>query len=69
VASDRGLVLRSIALARRFRIALWDALIVTAAQDGGCSLVLSEDLQHGRSFDNVSIQNPFPEGDGVNERV
>jgi len=68
VAIDRGLVLRSIALARRDQIALWDALIVTAAQESDCYLVLSEDLQHGRLFDGVTVHNPFLGHDEIHER-
>ena len=37
----------------------WDALIVRAAKQGGCSVVHSEDLQHGHTIDGVRIVNPF----------
>ena len=38
---------------------LYDALIVTAAIEAGCSTLLSEDLQHGRMVQGVVILNPF----------
>jgi predicted nucleic acid-binding protein len=38
---------------------LSDALIVTAAIEAGCSTLLSEDLQHGRTVQGVVILNPF----------
>ena len=38
---------------------IWDALIVRAAQRGGCAVLLTEDLQDGRVFDGVTIVNPF----------
>jgi predicted nucleic acid-binding protein len=38
---------------------LYDALIVTAAIEAGCSALLSEDLQHGRTVQGVAILNPF----------
>jgi predicted nucleic acid-binding protein len=44
---------------RRDRIFFWDALILTAAAVAGYEEVLSEDLQHGRSFGRVRIVNPF----------
>ena len=40
---------------------LYDALIVTAAIEAGCSTLLSEDLQHGRTVQGVVILNPFLE--------
>jgi predicted nucleic acid-binding protein len=44
---------------RRDRISFWDALILTSASSAGCGDVLSEDLQHGRSFGRVRVVNPF----------
>jgi predicted nucleic acid-binding protein len=38
----------------------WDALIVEAALAGGCTRLVSEDLQHGRVFDRkLRVENPF----------
>jgi predicted nucleic acid-binding protein len=58
---DLTLPLAQAALATvgRFRIYYWDAMIVEAARAMGCKVVLSEDLQHGQSFDGVSVRNPF----------
>lgn len=39
--------------------AFYDALILTAAIEAGCSTLLSEDLQHGRTVQGVAILNPF----------
>lgn len=52
-------VLAAIDLHRLHQVSFWDALIVRAAKQGGCSILLSEDLQHGRSIDGVAIVNPF----------
>lgn len=43
----------------RANLAYWDALIVAAAEDCGATLLLSEDLQHGRRFGHCVVQNPF----------
>lgn len=43
----------------RFGLSYWDALIVGAAAQAGCTHVLSEDLQHGQQIDAVTIVNPF----------
>ena len=50
---------RAVALARDRKLAFYDALIVAAALDAGCQIVCSEDLQHGQSFDTVTVENPF----------
>ena len=59
VATDAELVLRAIQTGTSARLALWDALIVEAARTAGCQRLLSEDLQHGRDFGGVLVENPF----------
>ena len=59
VSTDPELVRRAIEAGRRFKIAIWDALIIEAARAGGCRCVLSEDLQSGQDFDGVAVENPF----------
>ncbi len=54
-----ALVLRAIAMARRQILSLWDALIVEAAQARACRRLLTEDLQHGRQFGALRVENPF----------
>ena len=53
------MVLRAISLARRHTLSLWDALIVEAALRRGCTRLLSEDMQDGRRFGDLTIENPF----------
>jgi predicted nucleic acid-binding protein len=52
---------QAVKLARGNPLAFYDALIVAAAADAGCRVLLTEDLQHGRKFGGVTIQNPFLE--------
>jgi predicted nucleic acid-binding protein len=52
-------VLAAIDLHRLHQLSFWDALVVRAAKEGGCAVLYSEDLQHGRSIDGVRIINPF----------
>lgn len=40
-------------------LSVWDALIVSAAQAAGCQVLLTEDLQDGRTFGDVTVVNPF----------
>lgn len=61
VGADAALVRDAIALARRRQLALWDAMIVRAAQVAACDILLSEDMQHGAVFDDVHVENPFRE--------
>jgi predicted nucleic acid-binding protein len=41
------------------KLQFWDALIVTAAADAGCALLLSEDMQHGFVTRGLTIVNPL----------
>jgi predicted nucleic acid-binding protein len=59
VTPDAELVLEAIALARRDQVSLWDALVVAAARRARCSVLLSEDLQDGRRFGALRVENPF----------
>ena len=43
----------------RWQLSFYDALIVAAAQEAGCSTLLTEDLQHGQQFGHVQVINPF----------
>lgn len=52
-------VLAAIDLHRLHGFSIWDALILRAARIAGCSVLLSEDLQHGQIVDGVRIVNPF----------
>jgi predicted nucleic acid-binding protein len=38
---------------------LWDALILSAAVEAGCSLLLSEDIPDGFVFRGLTVANPF----------
>ena len=59
VVLDVDDVLGAIDLHRLRKISFWDALIVRAASQGGCSVIYSEDLGAGTSFDRVRVVDPF----------
>jgi predicted nucleic acid-binding protein len=44
---------------RRFHTSWWDAMIVAAAEMQSCTLLLSEDFQHGMVFGQVRVHDPF----------
>jgi len=43
----------------RFSLSFWDALIVGAAENLGCTYVLTEDLPTGQDLDGIAVVNPF----------
>ncbi|MEA2945030.1 MAG: hypothetical protein QOI40_360, partial [Alphaproteobacteria bacterium] len=52
----------AVALARDHRLSFYDALIVAAALEAGCDTLYTEDMQDGRTFGSLRIQNPLIEG-------
>ena len=46
-------------LAAEHGVSFYDALIVAAALHGGCTVLLTEDMQAGRSFGRLRVVNPF----------
>lgn len=61
VPIDVEMILGAIDLHRLHSLSFWDALILRAAKVGGCTRLLTEDLQHGQIIDGVRIENPFAE--------
>jgi predicted nucleic acid-binding protein len=59
VHSSPGLFVRALDLARRDQLSWYDSLIVAAAIQGDCDVLYSEDMQHGRIFGDLHIENPF----------
>jgi predicted nucleic acid-binding protein len=49
------------ALAEHEQLSFYDALIIASAIGGGCEILYSEDMQHGRRFGGLAIVNPFLE--------
>ncbi len=51
---------RAAAVAIRYQLSHWDALIVASALVAGCDTLYSEDLQSGQVFDEqLTVVNPF----------
>lgn len=59
VQTSPALFIRALDLARRDQLSWHDSLIVAAAVQGGCQILYSEDLQHGRRFGDLVVENPF----------
>ena len=52
-------ILAAIDLHRLHGFSYWDAIVIRSASRSGCSILLTEDMQHGREIDGVRIVNPF----------
>jgi predicted nucleic acid-binding protein len=49
-----------LALAERYRLSIWDAMIAGSALHADCDTLWSEDMQHGMTLDGrLRIINPF----------
>ena len=53
------MIFTAIALHEKEKTSFWDALIVRAALESGCTLLMSEDMQHGRRFEGLEVEDPF----------
>jgi predicted nucleic acid-binding protein len=58
-APDVADILAAIDLYRLDRFSFWDALILRAAKEAGCSVLFSEDMQDTQEIDGLQIVNPF----------
>jgi predicted nucleic acid-binding protein len=56
---DLADILAAIDLHRLHGFSFWDALVIRAAKQSGCTVLLTEDLQDRREIDGVLIVNPF----------
>ena len=50
----------ALTISDRYKYSFYDALVIAGAIHSGCTLLFSEDLQHGQTiFNKVKITNPF----------
>lgn len=59
VATEPQLIVAASRLEEEHSLSFWDALIVQAAIRAGAGRLVSEDLQDGRRFGTLAIENPF----------
>jgi predicted nucleic acid-binding protein len=52
-------VLAAIDMHRLHGFSFWDALVLRSAKQAGCSVLFTEDFQHGRDVEGLRIVNPF----------
>ncbi|UQX11614.1 PIN domain-containing protein [Candidatus Mycobacterium methanotrophicum] len=59
VAIDAHLVQRALEAGQRWQLSHWDALVIEAARQAGCTRVLTEDLAAGANYHGLTVENPF----------
>jgi len=59
IESSSDVLLGATDLARAHRLGVWDAMMLSAAADARCRLLLSEDLQDGFTWHGVTVVNPL----------
>jgi predicted nucleic acid-binding protein len=59
VETTPEVMLAAVDLATDHHFSIWDAVILAAASQAGCRLLLSEDLQDGFTWGGVTVVNPF----------
>ncbi len=59
VETSASVMVNAADLASDHGLAIWDAVVLSAAAEGECRLLLSEDLQDGFTWRGVTVTNPF----------
>ncbi|HVO64328.1 MAG TPA: PIN domain-containing protein [Terriglobales bacterium] len=59
IETSEAAILSAVELATDHQLGIWDAVILSAAGEAGCRLLLSEDLQEGFTWKGVTVTNPF----------
>jgi predicted nucleic acid-binding protein len=58
-AADQSTLKVAIEAFRQHRLPFWDAMLWATVQQAGCRLLLTEDLQDGRTLGSVTFVNSF----------
>ena len=59
VPTTEGTLAAGMELATLHRLQSWDAMVLAAAAQAECRLLLSEDMQDGFTWRGVTVRNPF----------
>ncbi len=49
----------ALEIADRWQYGFYDSLIIAAALEANCTILMTEDLQHGQTIRELAIVNPF----------
>jgi len=53
-------LLEAMELVASHEFSFWDAVMVSAAAQAGCRILISEDMQSGFTWRGLTLRNPFP---------
>ena len=59
IETSSSVLAAASSLAADHNLGIWDAVILSAAAEGGCRLLLSQDLHDGFTWNGVTVTNPF----------
>ena len=59
VNSSASLYISALSLNERIKCSWYDSIIIASALEASCTILYSEDLQHGRVIEGLKIINPF----------
>ena len=59
VDNTQGLFEAALEEQTRWKLSLWDSLILVAARASGASELITENLSHGHNYGGVKVVNPF----------
>jgi len=59
IETSENVIVGAAELAATHRFSIWDGIVLASAAEGGCRLLLSEDLQEGFTWNGVTVTDPF----------
>lgn len=59
VAADSLTLVNAMEAVEEHHLSFWDAMIWAVAQQAGCSVIFSEDMQSGRHLGGIEFLDPF----------
>lgn len=59
IETSPEVLVAAVDLATDHPLSIWDAVILSAAAEAGCRLLLAESLQQGFTWKGVTVTNPF----------
>jgi len=59
IETSAEVMLAAADLATDHQLSIWDSVVLFAAAESGCRLLLTEDMQEGLTWKGVTVTNPF----------
>ena len=59
VVNSMNTIEQAIDIQTTAQLSFWDSLVISAAQQAHCTILISEDLNDGQIIQGIEIRNPF----------